>query len=136
MGVLTELKNRGIEDILTACMDGLTGVPHAVKADYSAESEEAGQDELEPFNEKWKSKYTMIYKSCDFHSISRLSRLLLFYAFIQFNIFFVLDQNMISKPAFEFICYGHGNNRLIVDDFISEIFYFFPYLFMQFFLFV
>jgi transposase-like protein len=29
MGVLTEIKNRGIQDILIACMDGLTGFPEA-----------------------------------------------------------------------------------------------------------
>jgi len=27
MSVLTNLKNRGVEDIFIACMDGLTGVP-------------------------------------------------------------------------------------------------------------
>ena len=32
MGVLTELKNRGIQDILIACMDGLTGFPEAVRS--------------------------------------------------------------------------------------------------------
>jgi len=31
MGVLAELKNRGVEDILIACMDGLSGFPDAVK---------------------------------------------------------------------------------------------------------
>jgi transposase-like protein len=34
MGVLTELKNRGVQDILIACMDGLTGFPDAVRAVY------------------------------------------------------------------------------------------------------
>jgi transposase-like protein len=29
MGVLTEIKNRGLQDILIACMDGLTGFPEA-----------------------------------------------------------------------------------------------------------
>ncbi|AEF80366.1 transposase, Mutator family [Leadbettera azotonutricia ZAS-9] len=29
MGVLNEIKNRGVEDILIACMDGLTGFPEA-----------------------------------------------------------------------------------------------------------
>jgi transposase-like protein len=33
-GVLTELKNRGVEDILIACMDGLTGFPDALHAIY------------------------------------------------------------------------------------------------------
>lgn len=31
MGVLTELQNRGVEDILIACTDGLTGFPEAIK---------------------------------------------------------------------------------------------------------
>ncbi|GHT61412.1 hypothetical protein FACS1894109_19940 [Spirochaetia bacterium] len=34
MGVLNEMKNRGVEDILIACMDGLTGFPEAVRAVY------------------------------------------------------------------------------------------------------
>jgi transposase-like protein len=34
MGVLNELKNRGVLDILIACMDGLSGFPEAVRAVY------------------------------------------------------------------------------------------------------
>jgi len=34
MGILNELKNRGVEDILIACMDGLAGFPKAVRAVY------------------------------------------------------------------------------------------------------
>ena len=34
MGVLAELKNRGVADILIACMDGLSGFPEAVRAVY------------------------------------------------------------------------------------------------------
>ena len=34
MGVLTELRNRGVQDILIACMDGLAGFPEAVRAVY------------------------------------------------------------------------------------------------------
>jgi transposase-like protein len=34
MGVLTELKNRGLQDILVACTDGLTGFPEAIRAVY------------------------------------------------------------------------------------------------------
>jgi len=34
MGVLTQLKNRGVQDILIACMDGLTGFPDALRAIY------------------------------------------------------------------------------------------------------
>jgi len=32
MSVLTELKNRGVQDMLIACMDGLTGFPEAVRS--------------------------------------------------------------------------------------------------------
>jgi len=32
MGVLNDLKNRGVEDILIACVDGLKGFPEAIKA--------------------------------------------------------------------------------------------------------
>ncbi|MDR2942391.1 MAG: transposase [Treponema sp.] len=34
MDVLTQLKNRGVEDILIACMDGLTGFPDVLRAIY------------------------------------------------------------------------------------------------------
>jgi len=32
--VLTDLKNRGVKDILIACVDGLTGFPQAIEAVY------------------------------------------------------------------------------------------------------
>ena len=34
LGILTELKNRGLEDILIACVDGLKGFPEAIQAVY------------------------------------------------------------------------------------------------------
>ena len=34
MGVLNDLKNRGVDDILIACVDGLKGFPDAIKAIY------------------------------------------------------------------------------------------------------
>ncbi len=34
LGILTELKNRGVEDILIACVDGLRGFPEAIRAVY------------------------------------------------------------------------------------------------------
>jgi putative transposase len=34
LGVLTELRNRGIKDILVACVDGLVGFPEAIEAVY------------------------------------------------------------------------------------------------------
>src|SRR5690554_1784442 len=37
LSVLTELKNRGLEDILIACVDGLKGFPDAIAAERSEE---------------------------------------------------------------------------------------------------
>lgn len=34
LSVLTELKNRGLQDILIACVDGLKGLPEAIAAEY------------------------------------------------------------------------------------------------------
>ena len=34
LSVLTELKNRGVEEILIACVDGLKGFPEAIQAVY------------------------------------------------------------------------------------------------------
>lgn len=34
LSILTELKNRGVEQILIACMDGLRGFPEAIEAEY------------------------------------------------------------------------------------------------------
>ena len=96
MQVVTELKNRGIQDILIACVDGLKGFEEAItavfpkttvqlcivhlirnslkfvpwrdrkavaadlKRIYSAPSEEAAQQALESFQEKWDDKYPTI----------------------------------------------------------------------------
>ncbi|BAC88459.1 glr4192 [Gloeobacter violaceus PCC 7421] len=34
LGILTELNNRGLKDILIACVDGLTGLPEAIESVY------------------------------------------------------------------------------------------------------
>lgn len=34
LNILTELKNRGVEDILIACVDGLKGFPEAIETEY------------------------------------------------------------------------------------------------------
>ena len=34
LGVVTELKNRGVQDIFIACVDGLKGFPEAIEAVY------------------------------------------------------------------------------------------------------
>jgi putative transposase len=34
LGILTELKNRGVKDIFIACIDGLTGMPEAIQSAY------------------------------------------------------------------------------------------------------
>lgn len=34
LSVLSDLQNRGVEDILIACVDGLTGFPEAINSIY------------------------------------------------------------------------------------------------------
>lgn len=34
LSVLTDLQNRGVEDILIACIDGLKGFPEAIQSVY------------------------------------------------------------------------------------------------------
>ena len=34
LSVLTELKNRGLQDILIACIDGLKGFPEAIASEF------------------------------------------------------------------------------------------------------
>ena len=34
LSVLSDLQNRGVEDILIACLDGLTGLPEAINSIY------------------------------------------------------------------------------------------------------
>jgi len=103
LSVLTEIKNRGVQDILIASVDGLKGFPDAIesvfpqteiqlcivhmvrnslkyvswkdrkqlaadlKAIYKAATEDAGQEELSRFSEKWDPKYPMISKSWEIH---------------------------------------------------------------------
>jgi len=68
MSVLTDLKNRGVENIFIACINGLIGFPDAcgqsstlvcrdLKQIYSAVNEE---EALDDFCKKWNSKYPMI----------------------------------------------------------------------------
>lgn len=89
--VLTELKNRGLNDILIACVYGLKEFPEAriqlcivhmvrnslrfvswkdykavtrdLKAIYQAPTEEAGQQALEAFAAAWDSRYPQISRS-------------------------------------------------------------------------
>lgn len=99
LSIITELKNRGVNDILIACIDGLKGFPEAINAVYpkteiqlcivhmirnsarfvswkdrkklcsdlrrvySAPTEKSGLEALEEFNQKWGSKFPMIYRS-------------------------------------------------------------------------
>ena len=35
LSVLTELRNRGVEDILIACVDGLKGFPEAIASEHT-----------------------------------------------------------------------------------------------------
>ena len=34
LSILTELRNRGVQDILIACVDGLTGFPEAIASEF------------------------------------------------------------------------------------------------------
>jgi putative transposase len=83
LSVLTELQNRGIQDIFIACVDGLTGFPEGIvhmvrnnlryvadkdmkqvaadlKTIYHAVSNEAALLALDAFAQKWDAKYSRI----------------------------------------------------------------------------
>jgi putative transposase len=98
LNVVSELQNRGVQDILIACVDGLKGFPEAIEAIfpqtevqvcivhmirnsfkfvphkkskeftgdlkkiYKAVNEEAGEQALEEFSDKWKEKYPAAVK--------------------------------------------------------------------------
>jgi len=53
LSVMNELRNRGVQDILIAVVDGLKGFPEAITADMAAA-------ELDAFEEKWAGKYASI----------------------------------------------------------------------------
>lgn len=55
LSVLDGLKNRGVKDILIACVDGLTGFPQTAPTE-----ETALVVELDAFEEKWSDKYPKI----------------------------------------------------------------------------
>ena len=89
LGVLTELQNRGVQDILIACVDGLKGFPDAIntvypnaqvqlcivhmvrysmkfvplKAIYGADTLEMAEANLEHFDEVWGKEYPHVIKS-------------------------------------------------------------------------
>ncbi|SQH41511.1 transposase IS1113 [Salmonella enterica] len=67
LNVLTELKNRGLQDTLIACVDGLKGFPSNLKAVYHAPTREAALMALEVFAEVWEDKYPQISKSWRVH---------------------------------------------------------------------
>ena len=57
LSVLDGLKNRGVKDILIACVDGLTGFP---QPQTTPTEETALVVELDAFEEKWSDKYPKI----------------------------------------------------------------------------
>jgi putative transposase len=155
MSVLTELKNRGVEDILIACMDGLTGFPDAVKAVfpntrvqlcivhmirnstkfvsykdlkevcadlkavYSAPTEASGRESLERFNEKWKSKYPMIYKSWD----TRWADLAEFYKYPDEIRKAIYTTNAIESLNFQLRKVTRSKSTFPNDDAIFKVMY-------------
>lgn len=91
LSIMNGLKNRGVEDILIACIDGLIGFLQAIEAAYpqteiqqcikicflqrykkvmsdlklvyAAPTEETALNKLEEFKDKWDSKHPKIYES-------------------------------------------------------------------------
>jgi len=69
LSVLTDLRSRGVNDILIACVDGLKGFPEAkaVTADlkriYQAPTEKEALVQLAAFEESWDDDYPQIAKS-------------------------------------------------------------------------
>nr|CAH7764494.1 unnamed protein product [Callosobruchus chinensis] len=70
LGVLNDLKERGVEDILIACVDGLKSFPAAInifmndlKKIYRASSKEIAENYLLELEEKWGEKYPLVIKS-------------------------------------------------------------------------
>jgi transposase-like protein len=66
--VLTELKQRGVQDVLVCCVDGLKGFPEAIEAVYpkkiyTATDRDHAETELEAFAAKWDHRYPMISAS-------------------------------------------------------------------------
>lgn len=59
MGVLTDIKARGVEDILITATDNLADMKHI----YNAPTEQAAKAALEDFANKWESKYSYAIKS-------------------------------------------------------------------------
>ncbi len=83
LSVLTELQNRGVKDILIACVDGLKGFPDAINAVYPQTqiqlcivhmvrnsvkyTEESGLQSLKDFTDKWGDRYPQISRSWHQH---------------------------------------------------------------------
>ena len=76
LSILNGLKNRGVEDILIACVDGLTGFPQAIEAVFPQTeiqqciihqirntTKYVSYKEMDSFDEKWSGKYPKIAKS-------------------------------------------------------------------------
>jgi putative transposase len=70
MAILTELKNRGLEDVLVCCVDvrfvsykDRKLVAKDLRPVYAAPSEEAATSELDRFAERWDARYPMISQS-------------------------------------------------------------------------
>ena len=73
LGVLNDLKQRGVKDILIMCSDNLTGIKEAykdlkefcndLKKIYTSNNEKIGYEELQKVKDKWKDKYPSALKT-------------------------------------------------------------------------
>jgi putative transposase len=66
--VLTDLKNRGVQDIFIACVDGLTGFPDAIAATYPFSF--GGKSSYRNDSEKWDDQYPTISRSWKRHWVN------------------------------------------------------------------
>jgi putative transposase len=70
LSVLTEMKTRGVNDVLIVCCDGLNGLPEAVTGKdhdrpsdgYTAATLDAATERFAEFEEKWDERYPAVIR--------------------------------------------------------------------------
>src|SRR5699024_11560202 len=64
LGVLTELQNRGVQDILIACVDGLKGFPDAINTVYPKAKVQLCIVHMVRYSMKFRSEERRVGKVC------------------------------------------------------------------------